>query len=84
MQSLSDSARRVVGARQVLRAIKANTLAEAFIARDADPLLTRPIADACEKGGIRNTEVESMEQLGALCAIGVKASVAGILKPESK
>jgi len=83
MQSLTDSARRVVGARQVLRAIKANTLAQAFVARDADPLVTRPIVDACEKGGLHYTEVETMAQLGALCGIGVKASVAGILKAES-
>ena len=80
MQSLNDSARRVVGARQVLRAIKSGTLAQAFIARDADPLVTRPIVDACEKGGIRFTEIETMAQLGTACGIGVKASVAGVIK----
>ena len=80
MQALLKTECRVVGARQVLRAVKANTVTEAFIARDADPLITRPIVDACEKAGVRYTEVESMERLGVLCGINVKASVAGIIK----
>jgi len=80
MQSLNDSTRRVVGARQVLRAIKASTLAQAFVARDADPFITRPVVDACEKNGVRFIEIDTMAQLGAVCGIGVKASVAGILK----
>jgi len=80
MQSLTNNEKRVVGARQVLRAIKANALAQAFVARDADPLVTRPIVGACEQNKIRFTEIESMALLGAQCGIGVKASVAGILK----
>ena len=80
MQSLSSNENRVVGARQVLRAIKANALSQAFIARDADPLVTKPVVDACEKSGVRFTEIETMALLGAQCGIGVKASVAGILK----
>jgi large subunit ribosomal protein L7A len=80
MQSLNDSARRVVGARQVLRAINENALAQAFVARDADPFVTRPIVDACEKSGVRFTEIDTMARLGAACGIDVKASVAGVLK----
>ena len=79
-EALQDPARRVVGARQVLRAIAAGTLAQAYIARDADPFVTRPVVDACEKNQVRFTEVESMQMLGKACGIDVKASVAGALK----
>jgi len=78
--ALKSADRRAVGARQVLRAIAANEIAHVFIARDADPFITRPVMDACEKHGVRITEVESMAALGAACGIDVKASVAGALK----
>ncbi len=79
-EGLKDAKRRVVGARQVLRAIAAGTLAQVYIARDADPFVTRPVMDACEKAGVRFTEVDTMALLGATCGIDVKSSVAGILK----
>lgn len=80
MQKVDQTARRIVGARQVLRAIASRTLAHVYIARDADPFVTRPVMDACEKNGVRFTEVESMAALGAQSGIDVKASVAGVLK----
>lgn len=79
-EALKDANRRVVGARQVLRAIAAGTLLQAYIARDADPFVTRPVMDACEKAGVRFAEVDTMVQLGKDCGIDVKASVAGTLK----
>ena len=79
MQSLKEPERRIVGARQVLRAIQEKTVAHVYIARDADPFVTRPVMDACEKNGVRFTEVESMTGLGQHCGIDVKASVAALL-----
>jgi large subunit ribosomal protein L7A len=79
-EDLKDAKRRVVGARQVLRAVAAGTVAQVFVARDADPFVTRPMVDACEKSGVRFTEVDTMAQLGTACGISVKASVAGLLR----
>lgn len=79
-EALKEPARRVVGARQVLRAMQAGQLAAVFIARDADPFVTKPIMDACERHGVRLVEVDSMKALGASCQIDVKASVAGAKK----
>ncbi|MCL1795889.1 MAG: 50S ribosomal protein L7Ae-like protein, partial [Clostridia bacterium] len=53
---------------------------EVFIARDADPFVTRPVMDACETAKIRITEIDTMSQLGVSCGIEVKASVAGLFK----
>ena len=77
---LRDTSRRVVGARQVLRAVAAGNAERIFIARDADPFITQPVVNACEKSGVRFEEVGTMQQLGKDCGIGVKAAVAGILK----
>ena len=77
---LRDASRRVVGARQVLRAVEAGNAERVFIARDADPFITQPVVNACEKSGVRFEEVATMQQLGKDCAIGVNAAVAGILK----
>lgn len=78
-EALKDTNRRLVGARQVLRAIAAGTVAHVYVARDADPFVTRPVVDACEKAGVRFTEVDTMTMLGQACGIDVKASVAGTL-----
>ena len=84
LDALKDAARRVVGARQVLRAIAAGEVAHAYlpavVQHGADPFVTRPVVDACEKSGVRYTEIETMAQLGAACGIDVRASVAGALK----
>ncbi len=80
LEALKDAHRRVVGARQVLRAIAAGEVAQAFIARDADPFVTRPVQDACEKANVRFEEIDTMTRLGAACGIDVKASVAAVRK----
>lgn len=80
MQNITNPEARIVGARQVLRAIATQSLSHVYIARDADPFVTRPVMDACEKNGVRFTEVETMVALGKTCGIDVKASVAGIKK----
>lgn len=77
---LRDASRRVVGARQVLRAVAAGKAERVYIARDADPFVTQPVVNACEKSGVRFEEVGTMQQLGTDCGIGVKAAVAGVLK----
>ena len=43
LRDLSDASRRVVGTKQLLRAIGEGKIAVAFIARDADKFLTRPV-----------------------------------------
>lgn len=79
-QNLNEPAHRVVGVRQVLRAVAEDTLSCVYIARDADPFITKPVMDACQKARIRLIEVDTMAGLGAECGIDVKASVAGLFR----
>ena len=77
---LADVDRRVVGTKQVLRAMDEGKVAHAYVAQDADLLLTKRVVDRCYDMDIPCTQVESMEKLGRACGIDVKAAAAGLLK----
>lgn len=79
-EGLADVDRRVVGTKQVLRALDEGKIARAYVAQDADLLLTKRVVDRCYDMDIPCTQVESMEKLGRACGIDVKAATAGLLK----
>ena len=79
-EGLADVDRRVVGTKQLLRAMDEGKVVHAFVAKDADLLLTKRVVDRCDAMNIPCTEVESMEKLGRACAIDVKAAAAGLLR----
>ena len=80
LQGLADVDRRIVGTKQLLRALDEGKVAQAFVAADADLLLTKRVVDRCYERNIPCTQAESMEQLGRACGIDVKAAAAGLLK----
>ena len=67
---------KVVGAKQVKRALEAGRVLTVFLAGDADPRVTGPIAEACAEKGARVELVPSMKELGKTCGISVGAAVA--------
>ena len=78
LSELSDATRRVVGTKQLLRALDAGRIARAYVARDADPFLTKRVMDRCYDLNITCQEVESMKALGQACGIDVAAAAAGV------
>jgi large subunit ribosomal protein L7A len=76
---LADAARRVVGAKQTLRAVERGEAQAVYLARDADQRVVRPIKEACERAGIPLVETASMEELGRICGIAVGAAAAAVL-----
>ena len=80
LQGLADVDRRIVGTKQLLRALDEGKISRAFVAADADLLLTKRVVDRCYDMNIPCTQVENMEKLGRACGIDVKAAVAGLLK----
>ena len=74
---LADVDRRVVGTKQVLRALDEGRVAHAYVAQDADLLLTKRVVDRCYDMEIPCTQVE---KLGRACGRHVKAAAAGLLK----
>ena len=80
LEGLADPHRRVVGTKQLLRALDENRIAQAFIAEDADLILTKRVVDRCYDMNIPCQKVETMEKLGRACGIDVKAAAAGLLR----
>lgn len=79
-QALADAQKRVVGTKQLLRALDEGRVAHVFVAKDADLLLTKRVVDRCYDMNIPCTQVETMVELGRACAIDVKAAAAGLYK----
>ena len=80
METLKQSANRVVGTKQVLRALKAGTLARVYVANDSDTFLFQRVARAAEEAGVPAVRVNTVKELGEACKVAVETAAAGILK----
>ena len=69
----------VVGTKQLRKALTSGRAQRVYLAENADPNLTEPIAELCEQTGIRYTWVCSMSRLGQACGIEVGAAAAAII-----
>ena len=74
------TAKKVTGAKQVTRALKSGTARKVYLAENADPRVTEPVADLCQETGIEAIHVPSMHALGAACGIAVGSAVAAIVE----
>ena len=72
---------RVVGVKQLRKALGRDEIRRVFLADDADPAVTEPIQALAEEGGVPVTRVRSMRELGQACGIAVGAAAAGLRKP---
>ena len=77
---LKQADRRVVGTKQVLRAVEEDRAAHVFLGKDADGLIYHRLNALCEERHVPVTVVDSMQELGKLCRVDVKAASAAVLK----
>lgn len=82
MLDIPDPKARVIGTKQVLRAIEKGNLERVIIAMDADPFIRNQVIAACLQNGIPYQTTESMLELGKACGIEVGAATCGELKPD--
>ena len=75
---------RVVGVRQVMRALKENALERVFLALDAAPHLRGQIEAAAKESGTPLETVSTMEEMARMCRVDVPSAAAGILKNSEK
>ena len=68
--------RIVVGAKQLRKALNSGRARRVFLAENADPAITEPLADLCVAAGTELTWVASMADLGRACGIDVGAAAA--------
>ena len=79
IQELSGSS-KVVGAKQVKRALRDGRAVRLFMAMDADPRLLQPLVQEAVNRQVPVSQVPTMKELGASCGIAVGAAVAVLTK----
>ena len=70
---------KVIGVKQSRKAIRDGRAKRVFLACDADPAITGPVAESCAAAGIPVEEGHTMAQLGQACRITVGAAVVAVL-----
>ena len=70
---------KVVGAKQVKRALKLSTAHKIYIAEDAEQRIVSDIVKQCEEMHIPIIYVKTMKELGYACGIDINAAVAALL-----
>ena len=74
------AAEKVIGVKQSRRAIRDALAQQVFLACDADPALTDPIADQCADEKVLVSREFTMKELGQASGIHVGAAVVTLLK----
>ena len=74
------SQEKVIGVKQSRKAIRESRATRAYLACDADPAITEPVAESCQAAGIPVEMDYTMTQLGQACRITVGASVVAVLE----
>lgn len=74
-----NNADKVVGAKQAKRALNDGRAKKLFLAQDADPRVTEPLAALAGEKSVPVEEVPTMKELGAICGIAVGSAVAVLL-----
>ena len=77
---LENAAKKVVGVKQVRRAMADGRAVCLFMARDADPQLIGPLERQAAEQGVEVRWADSMRELGRACGIAVGAAVAAVEK----
>jgi large subunit ribosomal protein L7A len=80
MTNNNNNDKKLVGAKQTLKAVKNGTVKAVYVATDADVRVTKSVVEACNENNIEIIYVESMEKLGIMCSIDVGAAIACALK----
>ena len=77
---LRQATARVVGTKQLLRALEEGRVTMAFVAADADPFLIKRVADRCLDRNIPCRQIAAAKEIGEACGIDVPAAAAGVLR----
>ena len=77
---IDNSPDKVVGLKQVLKGIIDDTLWCVIVSSDCDDFIKSMVAREIGAKPIKLESVSTMEELGRLCGIDVKAAVAGLVK----
>ena len=74
--------KKLVGMKQLRKALLRGGVARVYLALDADPTVTMPLAELAQSCGIESIWVGKMHDLGRACNIDVGAAAAATLTAE--
>lgn len=74
-----QTAQKVVGTKQAKRALNDGRAKKLFLAVDADPRVTEPLARLAEEKGVPVEQISAMKELGAACGIAVGSAAAALV-----
>ena len=74
------TARKIVGVKQLSKALRRGEIAAVFLAQNADPMMTDSVRELAESLDVPVWWIPTMQELGTACRISVGAAAAGILK----
>lgn len=74
------SAKKVIGIKQVSKAVEKDLTDVVYVAQDADIRVTQSLKELCSRKGIKLEWVPSKSQLGKACNIEVSAAAVAVLK----
>jgi len=82
MMSLEElkKADRVIGIKQVTKAVKKGMAQRVFLADDADAHCVAPLIEVCHAMAVEPVRVATMKELGQACGIEVGAAAAAVLQ----
>ena len=80
MLSELSGEQKLVGIKQCTKAVEEGIVSLAYVAKDVAPTISEPFLRLCFRKNIPVTEIATKKELGELCGIDVKASVAVVLK----
>ncbi len=69
----------IIGAKQVMKAIRAGKTSKIYLASDCDPIISRPIAEEAAGRDIAVEYASTRKALGEMCGIRVKAAAAAVI-----
>ena len=70
----------VVGSKQLRKALENGRAKFVYLAQNADPAITGPIAERCELNHVSYAWVRTMQELGSACGIEVGAAAAAAVE----
>lgn len=73
---------KVIGTKQVKKAISKGIAKKVFIAEDAEPHIIEPIKELCRQNQVEIQAVKNMETLGNACGIEVGSATVALINNE--
>ncbi len=70
---------KVIGTKQVKKAINKGIAKKVFIALDAEPHIIEPIKELCRQNQVEVSMVENMDTLGNACGIEVGSATVALI-----